>query len=476
MSRGALFCLTLFVASLVGARANACSCAGAGSPCEAVGVAASVFVGTVTSVKEGERKRKTNGELDFTPRLVRFSVGHSFTGATGAEVEVATGLGEGDCGYPFAKGLSYVVYAYRGEKDERLYTSACTRTRRVVAAAEDLRYLRGLASAPSGVNISGKVEHQLPYAGADGEWAYAPMEGALLSVEGAGQNREARTDALGRFRLTGLRPGRLKLKLQLTGEELAGYKPERLLNFESGGCASEVFYVLDNGRIEGRVLDAEGEPVSGVGVVLLGKTGWHYNWYARTDEDGRYKASSMPPGQYMVGINVRGRPLSIEPDEMPADFICPNCRVFVDMLRPEGLAEGYPRVFYPGVFRTSDAGLISVSVGQEVQDIDLRLPPCPAEGVVKGRVLRADGTPAANAQVFYREVTYEDMMIFNFSVRADERGEFSFKAYRGGRYLIEAEYVAGDGRDARMSGSSDPLTVTVTKPEEAITLVVKRPA
>ena len=475
MSRLITFTLSLFVIALACSRASACGCSRAGTPCRALEGVAAVFVGTVTSVSEGARGRKPDGELDFTPRLVRLSVEQSFLGAPGAEAEIGTGLGDDDCGYPFMKGFRYLVYAYKGEKDGRLYTSACTRTRRAAApsADEDLRYLRGLATGAPRVSVSGKVMRVLSYAGPGGERPNLPMEGAVLSVEGEAQTQEARTDALGRFRLTGLRPGTLTLRLRLA-DELEAYKSERLLKFAFGGCASEDFYVVDNGRIGGRVFDAEGAPMEGVGVVVLGTTGWNTSWYARTDAEGRYKVSSVPPGQYMVGINVRGLPGSIEADELPADFICPNCNVFVDNFRPVGRVGGYPRVFYPGVFRTSRAGLVSVSVGQELRDVDLRLPPRPVEAVVKGRVLRADGAPAAFAAVYFREVTYEDMIIFNYGIRADERGEFSFKTYTGGRYVVEADYQPRDERNAAASGATEPLAVFVTKPEESVTLVVKR--
>lgn len=477
MGRRSLF-LTLaclFVVLASAARASACGCSRAGTPCRALEGVAAVFVGTVTSVSEGARGRKPDGELDFKPRFAKLSVEQSFLGAPGAEAEVGTGLGDGDCGYPFVKGVRYLVYAYKGEKDERLYTSACTRTRRaaVASADEDLRYLRGLAAGAQRVSVSGKVMRVLSYAGADGERPNQPMEGAVLSVEGEAQTQEARTDALGRFRLTGLRPGTLTLKLRLA-DGLEAYKSERLLKFAFGGCASEDFYVADNGRIGGRVLDAEGNPVEGVGVVVLGTTGWSTSWYARTDAEGRYKVSMVPPGQYMVGINIRGLPGAIEADELPADFTCPNCNVLVDNFRPVGRVGGYPRVFYPGVSRTSRAGLVSVSVGQELRDVDLRLPPRPAEAVVKGRVLRADGAPAAFASVYFREVTYEDMIIFNYGIRADERGEFSFKTYTGGRYVVEADYQPRDDRNVAASGTTEPLAVSVTKPEESVTLVVKR--
>jgi Carboxypeptidase regulatory-like domain len=464
------FGVGVLIVFLYSGRALACGCEKPGPPCQAFGEASVVFIGTVKGFTEGARKQKPDGEVDFTPRLFRFSVEESFSGTPTKEAEVATSFGADNCGYPFVNGTSYLVYAYRDKKDSRLYTSSCTRTKRVASASEDLQYLRGLASASRTVTISGKVGRYLSYPGSYAQ-AYVPKEGALLSVEGAEQTKEVRTDASGSFEVTGLKPGSLKLKLHLP-DELTAYRSERVLKFESGGCASEVFYVADNGRISGRVLDAEGNPVSGLGVVMLPLTGWALNWYAKTDDEGRYKASSIPAGQYLVGINVRGLPRSLDSAELPKDFLCPNCFIIVENLRADEQASAYPRLFYPGVFQTAKAERLLLSPGQELRDVDFRLPPRPAESIVKGRVLRADGTPAAGAQVSYRDVTYEDLIVLGYGVRTNAQGEFSFKAYRGGRYVVDADYSSGDA--PKTLGLAGPQTVVVTKPEESITLVIDR--
>lgn len=466
-----LFCVSVLIAFSYPGRASACGCEKPEPPCKAFGAASVVFIGTVKDVREGDRKQKPDGEIDFTPRRVKFSVEENFSGTPTKEAEVETGLGANDCGYPFVKGASYLVYAYRDEKDDRLYTSSCTRTRRVDNADEDLQYLRGLASAPHTVTISGKVQRHLSYAGNYAQ-DYVPMEGALLLVEGAGQTKDVRTDVSGSFEVTGLKPGSIKLKLHLP-DKLTAYKPERILKFESGGCASEVFYVGDNGRISGRVLDAEGDPVSGLGVVMLPLTGWtSSSWYAKTDQEGRYIASSLPAGQYLVGINVRGLPRIVAPAELPKDFLCPNCFMIVENLRADEQASAFPRMFYPGVFQTAKAEWLPLGPGQELRDVDFRLPPRPAESIVKGRVLRADGTPAAGALVGYQDVTYEDLKVLGYGVRTNVQGEFSFKAYRGGRYIVNASDQANDARQTL--GIAAPQTVVVTKPEESITLIISR--
>lgn len=454
--------MSVLVALLYSGRAFACGCEKPGPPCKAFGEASVVFIGTVRGLTEGARKRKPDGEVDFTPRVFKFAVEEMFSGTATKELEVVTGLGDGDCGYRFVNGASYLVYAYRDENDDRLYTSSCTRTKRLAQASLDLRYLRGLASAPQTVTISGKVMRHLSFAGYLAQ-DYVPMEGALLSVEGADQTKDVRTNGSGSFEVTGLKRGSFKLKLHLP-DELTAYKSERVLKVEGGGCASEIFYVGDNGSVSGRVLDAEGNPVSGIGVVLLPVTGWAVNWYAKTDAEGRYKASSLPAGQYLVGLNVRGLPRSVERVELPLGFLCPNCITIVDDLRPDEQAGAYPRMFYPGVFQTAKAERLPLSPGQELRNVDFRLPPRPAESIVKGRVLRADGTPVAGALVSYQEVTYEDLKVLGYGVQTNVQGEFSFKAYRGGRYVVDASDEANDARQR----------VVVTKPEELVTLTISR--
>jgi carboxypeptidase family protein len=462
--------LIVLVAFLYSQRSLACGCEKAGAPCKAFGEASVVFIGTVKGVTEGVRKQKPDGEVDFTPRLFTFSVEESFSGTPTKKTEVATGLGTDDCGYPFMNGASYLVYAYRDEKDNRLYTSSCTRTKRMANASEDLQYLRGLASGPRTVTISGKVQRHLSYA-ENYVQADIAMEGALLSVEASDQTKDVRTDASGNFEVTGLKPGSLKLKLHLP-DELTAYRPERVLKFENGGCGSEVFFVGDNGRVSGRVVDAEGNPVSGIGVVVLPLTGWASSWYAKTDQEGRYTAQSIPSGQYIVGVNVRGLPRSIDSAELPKEIPCPNCLIIVENLRADERASAYPRMFYPGAFQIEKAERLILSPGQELRDIDFRLPPRPAQSIVKGRVLRADGTPVAGAQVSYRDVTYENLITLAYAVRTNAQGEFSFKAYRGGHYIVDAEYSSYDARQG--SGLVQPQKVVVTKAEESITLVINR--
>ncbi|MCD1294326.1 hypothetical protein CUJ83_04850 [Methanocella sp. CWC-04] len=55
--------------------------------------------------------------------------------------------------------------------------------------------------------------------------------------------------------------------------------------------------------VAGRVLDPDGNPKKGAGVLLKSDDG-EYN--AETDEEGKYRFENMPPGKYMITVNAEG--------------------------------------------------------------------------------------------------------------------------------------------------------------------------
>src|SRR5436853_1034278 len=158
----------VFVFLLIAPSAWACSCAPIGSnpPCQAAWGVSAVFTGTVTDITEpspisppprgsgattGRRlANEPNPSLPPRNRVVHMQLGEAFFGVPNEskEIEIITGLGGGDCGYGFQVGTAYVVYAYKNSEGQ-LGTGICSRTRPVADAAEDLAYLRSIATAPS---------------------------------------------------------------------------------------------------------------------------------------------------------------------------------------------------------------------------------------------------------------------------------------------------------------------------------------
>ena len=129
-----------------------CTCIGKASIVSALKKADVVFLGTVYSknivafsdtIIEGVT-------VDIIIGQYTFIVGFSFKGLTKVDtITVFTGLGDGDCGFPFELGKNYIVYAYcetkryRGGPDVEpfLFTDVCTRTR-LASDTNELEQLR----------------------------------------------------------------------------------------------------------------------------------------------------------------------------------------------------------------------------------------------------------------------------------------------------------------------------------------------
>lgn len=441
----------VFFLLLTAQSAHACSCMGGRALCEEFGSAAAVFVGTVTGVRDAPRpataQEKKIAEDEWEPRGFRFAVTQSFHGVAGAEVEVWTGRGGGDCGYDFEQGATYLVYAYRMEKSGRLGTGICSRTRPLAGAAEDLEFLRGLARQPNGVTISGAVSRQQRDL-EDRVKGGGPLSGASIVVEGGGERREVSTDAEGRFSLSGLKAGAYTLKLLLP-EELTAWQPERQLKVADRGCAVADFLVRDNGRVSGLATDAEGKAAAGVRLTLVdadnpelerghGKT-------AVTDEEGRYAFDGLPPGRYLLAVNL------------------------VTFSQYRDPTNAFPRTYYPAAARASDAEVITLGAGEERRGLDLRLPPRRAERSAEIDLVWEDGRPADGVPVRFKDVTYHERDSFR-TERADEEGRLRLKGYEGQTFVVEVMTVLSL-RDLMSAG---PLTVRLSEQQGPLKLVITK--
>jgi hypothetical protein len=461
--RQALFrkcCITGFAIVtivLAATRSEACSCAGGSSPCQEYGRAAAVFVGTPISVRTVPRPATPDGnDLDYwAPRTFTFSIETSFLGIAPPETEVSTGQGGGDCGYGFTIGQRYLVYAYKSAKANRLITSICTRTNVFEKATEDIEFLGALQSRRPGVTISGEVRRTRQNV-AKGDSAYiGPLPDFTLIIEGDSDHREVRTDADGRFSLTGLSPGKFKVKLQLP-DELTTYKTEQEITVADRGCATVNYFVSDNGRLSGRVFDPDGQPAAGVLLALMErdhsdpKTSWWKS--AKADKNGQFDFSALPPGQYLLAVN-----LTRFPD-------------------PKDPTNAYPRTYYPGVADLSKARTITLGAGENLGDITFQLPTRREPSTINGKVVWNDGTPVAKAGIAFRDVTYHDPSMNN-AIQADDQGYFTINAYLGQTFVIEDRSDRRYDGDPRRLGPMErvePLRVVVSNPTETVKIVITR--
>ena len=114
--------------------AAACSCVPPGTVQQELDQSTRVFLGRVTSVERStpqidkgllaaaiEWVEQLFGapppatDRDFPYKRVSFAVSENFKGSPVSHVELATGMGGGDCGYFFEPSGEYVVYAHGTE-------------------------------------------------------------------------------------------------------------------------------------------------------------------------------------------------------------------------------------------------------------------------------------------------------------------------------------------------------------------------
>ena len=131
-------------------KADACSCVGPNPVCSAFWQTDAVFVGEVVSIGEQPRSVEVVGgrSIPTRVRMVRLRVAEVFSGVTSKEVDVETGMGGGDCGYPFEIGASYIVFGHRSAKG--LSTGIRSPTRPLDAGDPDLAYLRSVRGPSPG--------------------------------------------------------------------------------------------------------------------------------------------------------------------------------------------------------------------------------------------------------------------------------------------------------------------------------------
>lgn len=242
---------------------------------------------------------------------------------------------------------------------------------------------------------------------------------------------KATTDDEGNYRLAGLSAGTLKIlpvaKALAVGPDVQSKQLGRQVNVAAGEAITKVdFELVRGGVITGRVTDAEGNPVIGERVSVVGKGATEENAsFAlmssskdKTDDRGIYRIYGLSPGNYKVSVGQGAGSSGVSVMGMGGSQ--------------------YRKTYYPGVQDEAKATLLELQEGAELGNIDIT-PGKPTSGFsLSGRVVDADsGQPVANLYVAYSPVKDNEMAPggLNFSgARSDANGRFRVESVKPGRY------------------------------------------
>jgi len=163
----------------------------------------------------------------------------------GKTVEVWTAFG--DCGFAFQTGETYLVYADDDEESDVMTTGACTRTRRLTDAGDDLAYLYFYQNqAEESGRLEGFVTSDLLYQRELDPNHYtgriaAPVP-AVLELQSRGLTRFTQSDANGRFVFDGLPAGDFTVNAYAPGfpAELRQLAGPKTLHLDERACAAQV--------------------------------------------------------------------------------------------------------------------------------------------------------------------------------------------------------------------------------------------
>lgn len=120
---------SLIVSLFLPSAANACSCVPTGTPRQELAESDAVFSGKVIGVSEESLQKRVILHVDSV-----------WKGVEKSQVLVETHSQEPACGYPFAEGKRYLVYARVNDQGE-FTTTICSRTKLYSSAGEDLQAL-----------------------------------------------------------------------------------------------------------------------------------------------------------------------------------------------------------------------------------------------------------------------------------------------------------------------------------------------
>jgi len=381
-----------------------------------------VFVGRVTDISHPDFPE---GQTSPPATMVHFSVEEVFRGVKGNEIEIASGIrrlgnlrtSADGMGYSFEIGQRYLVYGYRSTTDRWIRASRCSRTRPLAEAADDLKYIRGLSRAQPGANIFGMVFRR-------GEWIQddreGPLKGIRVYARGQGSEFKAVTNSKGEYSFSGLRLGSYKVGFIVPPNFAADQNDYTVELEQDRGCVQTDFRVFADGAVSGTVTDTDGRPVPTVNVDIIAagvsaEEQGDKRWTSLTDENGHYEIRPVPPGGYLLGINI-------------ADV----------------WGVGYDASYYPGVPELERAQIVVIAEGQKVSGLDLRVPRVTTRRTLQGVVYLADRKPAIGVLVAL-ESSADKGPRWDLAVKTDQQGQFSIIEHDSYVLWIHARYASPEG-------------------------------
>lgn len=240
------------------------------------------------------------------------------------------------------------------------------------------------------------------------------------------------TGADGRFQVESVPQGQIMIAARKPGYFECAYvgcgpngSPATVTINVQSGVNDVLLKLLPESKIEGRVVDEDGEPIGGVQVqiqgehIFNGQKQFRNDGSAVTDDNGTYWAENLFPGTYIVRTMAR-----------PA---------FWSDAGTESNAQVYPQRFFPNALDATSAQPLDLKAGQTaIADFTLT----PASG------FRITGTIAPGVPSLFVNVQDSDGTQINAPLQFDPKSaKFSLSFVPAGVWRLEFTYNEAEGHN-----------------------------
>lgn len=407
---------------------SACSCGPTPTVLDSFDKSDVVIIARIISVEKAPENSDGIPYVDGV-RSATMVVEKVFKGNVKVRDELVFAQGGGsDCIWTFKEdsiGDEVLLYLNSPRNDSELwYVGGCGRSKGVEGATEDLLYLENMAKLRGKTRISGKF----------GGWQNPELDVKRRKINLIGPKKktyELKTDDRGFFEIYDLPPGEYLVEPEipagwkidpywlryspsvLQGQELKSAKQFPILLEANKHASVHIILEIDS-VVRGKVHGPNGKPMYGVCLYLLSKEGEGGGGFDCTNEQGKFEITSVPPGEYVLAANKDGKLSSREP---------------------------FRTFYYPNVAEKERAAVISIRLGETVNDINISVPQLFERVIVEGVLRYSDGKPVSDERVSFKATEMEGID-GDVSEQTDAEGRFSLKILKGVKgELSAADYV-----------------------------------